>query len=266
MSADAGASPAKIPWGEEIVVPAGGWRSWRIGPLKLWAQRLAKEWRVAWQEDAGDDDEPETAPGEPPEAATLERVAADRLGERLIMSPGLADRSVVVRPQTRFRLVPGGEVALYLGTPLWFRLETSEPRHRLLDLPTRRPSDTWFGPSTTAGELCYAGRTAARLNRENLPAVTHLAFTRVLLRNRADDDLLLERINLPVPNLALFAGGGGALWTQTVRVERGADGHLAEVRIDDRPPALAEAARRLAGPRVRAGRNAFSRALSALLG
>ena len=107
----------------------------------------------------------------------------------------------------------------------------------------------------------------ARLNRDNLAAAPHLAFTRVLLRNRGDDDLLLERINLPVPELALFVGAGGALWTQTVCLERGADGKLAEVRIEDEPPAEAgPGARRLAEPRAGAAGNVFSRAMSALLG
>lgn len=270
MSSRTQAESESLPWGREIEIPTEEWRHWRVGPLTLWTQRLASEWRLAWQESS--ETRPDTlqaieeAPEAPPDTASVERVASHRLGELLIASPRLADRSVVVRPETRFRLAPEGEVELYIGTPLWVHLETSEPRHQLLDIPTRRPSDTWFGPSTTAGELCYAERTAARLNRDNLPAVPHLAITRVLLRNRADDDLLLERINLPVPNLALFADAADQLWTQAVRVDRGAAGQLAEVRIDDQPPAEAGPARRLAAPRTAADRGVISRALSALLG
>lgn len=258
-------------WWGELEIPAEAWRRWRIGPLSFWIRRLESEWRLAWQEEAGDEelDAPEVnlpASEAPPESATRERVASHGLGERLIVSPQLADRPVVVRPETRFRLVPGGEVELYVCTPLWVRLETSEPRRLLLDVPTRRPSDSWFGPSTTEGELCYAGRVAVRLHSDNLPASPHRAMTQVRLSNRAADDLLLERLNLPVPNLALFADAGGRLWTQTVSVERGADGELAEVVIADGPPPEAAAAERFAEPRIAMSRNVFSRALGALLG
>ncbi len=266
---DSPANPAATPWGD-FAIAANAWRRWQVGPLTLWIQRLANEWRLAWQEET-DETHPgalevdEAAPEGPPETAFLERIASHRLGERLIVAPRLADRSVVVRPETSFRLAPQGVVDLYVGTPLWVFLETSEPAHRLLDVPTQRPSDSWFGPSTTEGELCYAGRTSARLQRDNLSRSPHRAVTRVRLRNRADDDLLLERLNLPVPNLGLFSDDGGQIWTQTVSVERGADGKLAEVRIEEQPPAEAEAAAQIAQPRVVIDRNVFSRALGALL-
>lgn len=258
-----------LTWGE-FEHPPNTWKHWRVGPLTLWIQRQPNEWRLAWQEEA-DNDQLETpgvdpsVPEGPPDTATLERVASDRMGERLIVSPRLADRSVVVRPETRFRLAPEGQIELFIGTPLWVHFETSEPCYKLLDIPTHRPSDSWFGP-TTAGELCYAGRTAARLCLDNLPVAPHLAITRVLLRNRGDDDMLLERINLPVPNLALFAGTGGALWTQTVKVDRSADGKRAEVQIEDNPPADVATTHKLAEPRQATDRGVFSRALGALLG
>ena len=258
-------------WGEHSL-PQGEWHRWRIGSLTLWIKRLESEWRLAWLEEEGEEDRPDLpevnrpAPDGPPEAATLERVVSRHLGERLIVSPRLADRCVVTRPETRFRLAAHGEVELYVGTLLWMHLATVEPDQELLDIPTRRPSDTWFGPSTTDGELCYASRTAARLRRDHLLTVPHRAVTLVRLRNQADDDLLLERLNLPVPNLALFADARGDLWTQSVSVERGSDGELAEVRIEADPPAAAAGAERLAEPRGAVARNVFSRALGALLG
>lgn len=270
MDTDVPNEEARRWWGE-FEVPAESWRRWRIGSLALWVQRLDSEWRLAWcHEPSGDVSEmPEAnlpAPEGPPETAKLERVASHRLGERLLVSPRLADRPVVVRPETSFRLAPGGEVELFVGTPLWIHLRTSEPVQQLLDLPSRRLPDSWFGPSTTEGELCYASRTGARLRRENLRPSPRLALTRVHLSNRGDDDLLLERLNLPVPNLALFVGRGERLWTEAVSVERGADAKLAEVRIEPAPPDDAGMAERIGEARVRMTRNVFSRALGALLG
>ena len=258
-------------WGEFDFSSSHAWRRWRIGPLTLWCQHLVGEWRLAWQTE-GDDEYPDLpeanlpAPEGASDTATLERVASRLLGDRLLVTPRLADRPVVVRPETSFRLVPGGEIEFYVGTPLWVCLESCEPIHRLLDVPTRRPSDSWFGPSTTEGELCYSGKISARLQRDNLPISQHRAITQVRLHNQAEDDLLLERINLPVPNLALFVGEGGRLWTQTVSVERSSDAKRAEVRIEDAPPVEAGKVERVAEARSAMPRNVFSRALGALLG
>lgn len=255
------------PWWGEFEIPRESWRRWRVGPLSLWVLGLDDEWRLAYEEEAAEAAaEADRPSSEPPESATVERIAAARLGGRLIVTPALGDRSIVTRPETSFRLAAGGAVDLYVGTSVWLRLESAEPRHLLLDVPTRRPSDSWFGPSTTEGELCYAGRTSARLRRHNLPLSPHHAVTRVRLTNRASDPLQLERLNLPVPNLALFADAEARLWTQALSVERDADGKLAKVRIEDRPPAEAEAAERLSEPREARSKNVFSRALTAFVG
>lgn len=264
---NAEASTTSLRWWGEFEISRDAWRRWRIGPLSLWVRRLDDEWRLAHEEDAAEAAaEADRPSSEPPATATVERFAAARLGERLIVTPGLGDRSIVTRPETSFRLAAGGAVDLYVGTPVWLRLESAEPRHLLLDVPTRRPSDSWFGPSTTEGELSYAGRTSARLRRENLPVSPHRAVTRVRLTNRAPDPLLLERLNLPVPNLTLFADAEARLWTQAVSVEREEDGKLAKVRIDDRPPAEAKGVERLSEPREARSKNVFSRALDTFLG
>ena len=270
MGTDATSGTSPTPWGE-FDFDSEVWRRWRLGPTTLWIQRLPNEWRVAWQEsrDPGVELSLEVAredPEGPPEAAQCERIASQRLSERLRLSPRLADRSVVARPETRFRLAPQGEVEIFIGTAVWLRLENVDPELVLLEVPARRLSDSWFGPSTTQGELCYSSQTAARLQRQNIPYAVHRAFTRVLLRNHAADDLVLERINLPVPNLALFEDPEGVLWTQSVRMERASDGKGAEVQIEAGPPDFSAASRRLAGPRVQVQRNIFSKALDALLG
>lgn len=66
-----------------------------------------------------------------------------------------------------------------------------------------RPSDTWFGPTTSEGEPCYASKTVCRLRVEDVPLRPHRCLTKVTLRNRADDSLSLDRLKLPVNALAL---------------------------------------------------------------
>lgn len=265
-------SHEQLRWWGEFEIPPGRAGRWRIGALTIWVEHLEHEWRLAWEEAKGEaaDETVEVVcpaePGEVPETATVERVAWLRPDGRLIVTPRLADRPIVSRPEIRFRLAGGGEVDLYVGHPLWVRFETAEPSRRLLEIPIRRPSDTWFGPSTLEGELCYASRTKARLRLENVAPEPSWGLTEVRLRNRAKDDLVLERINLPVPNLALFADVEHRLWTQSVSVERDADGKLAEVRIGAGPPAQVASAERVSGPRQEGAQSVFSRALEALLG
>jgi hypothetical protein len=67
----------------------------------------------------------------------------------------------------------------------------------IFDQPTHRPSDTWFGPTTMTGELCYAIRTSVRLNLENLPARPGRAISVVQVKNQSRTDLKVEKPRVP---------------------------------------------------------------------
>ena len=99
-----------------------------------------------------------------------------------------------------------------------------------------RPSDTWFGPTTMDGELCYASQTYARLNLENLPIGPHHAITQVTIQNRAESQLLVEQLKLPVPYLALFEASDGLLWTQGITMTRSRDTDMADLQIEKGAP------------------------------
>ena len=106
----------------------------------------------------------------------------------------------------------------------------------LQSIAIQRLSDTWFGPSTLEGELCYASTTHCRLNVKELPQRTHRVITPVLIRNQANTTLLLERLNLPTPLLPLYCSSSGQLWTPQVTLTREKDGDQAELIIDNKPP------------------------------
>lgn len=258
-------------WGARSI-PPGRAGIWRIGPLSLWIRRFEHEWRVAYE--TGDDpmeDRLEIAAPvddvEPPETATTRRYVADGLTERIVLMPALLDRAVVVRPELPLDVLPEQEVTLYMSTPVFVRLQTDEREGTLIDeVPSFRLSDTWFGPNTLTGELCYSSRTHARLNFQNVQFRPGRAVTAVRLRNRGRDRLRLERFNLPVPNLHLFRDAAGRLWTEMVTVERQRDRPDVEVRLQPAPPPLAEGAQRLLPPRAPAERNVLVRAFGALLG
>ncbi len=88
------------------------------------------------------------------------------------------------------------------------------------DVPIVRPSDTWFGPMIGEGELCYAARTSCRLDPSRIQVRPFRATTAVTLRNEMETNLTIDRLKLPVQELALYAAEDGRLWTQDAVLTR----------------------------------------------
>jgi len=267
-------TPPPVWWGE-FEIPEGQAGSWQIGPLALVVQRQPMEWRVAHERasDVLDDTVAVACPIDPEavvEKGKVLRIVSRHAQGHLHITPVLADRPLVARPETAFRLLPGEEIGLYVSIPLWVRVEiearNDNGRQEILDVASWRPPDTWFGPSTSDGELGYAIRINARLNRENLPVLGYRAITQVVVRNRAQDSLSLERMSLPVPNLSLFYDADSYLSTQTVMMERDREGKLVQVDIGSGPPEEIRDPQLVSGPREVIHRNVLVRALSRLLG
>ncbi len=266
------AAPAEGPrWFGSFTIPEGRAGRWRLGPMSLSAEHLLGEWRLIHahgdepMDTALEVSVPTDATDPLPRAETL-RFAFDTADDDLRVLPSAADRSIVARPETPFYLAARQRTTIYLSTPLWCRVEWGRPLHTLLDVPTSRPSDTWFGPNTREGELCYASRTKARLRLDLVPRRPGRVMTAVALDNRAADALFIERVNIPAPFLSVFFDGAGDFWTETIRVEREADGEICGASIDHGAPREAGTAERVAEPRRVHDRNVMMRAFRALVG
>jgi hypothetical protein len=105
-----------------------------------------------------------------------------------------------------------------------------------------------MGPSTGEGELCYATETAARLERPSGSLHPHRALTELRIRNGGSDTLHLERVNLAVPYLSVYADPEGALWTESVVLERTPSAPTGRLEVGH-PPVPSEAGR-IAAPRL----------------
>jgi len=149
------------------------------------------------------------------------------------ITPQLADRPVVTRPLTSTELLPRESATLLVSTALWARVEVGA--QTLAELPTLRPSDTWFGANTREGELCYASHTRARLHMDNLQISPFRAITPITIRNDGEDNLKLERINVPVPHLTLYCDGT-RFWTSALSVTRSENLATAKLHIEADPP------------------------------
>jgi hypothetical protein len=174
------------------------------------------------------------------------------------LTPRLADRPVVARPLTSTELPPGERATLLVSTVLWARIEIGA--QVLAELPTLRPSDTWFGPDTLEGELCYASQTRARLHMNNVQVSAFRAITPVSIRNDGDDNLKLERLNVPVPHLTLYCDGT-RFWTSALSVVREENLATAKLRIEASPPPRAIT---VAPPRRPIRGGVFDRAINLL--
>jgi hypothetical protein len=240
-----------LPWWGTYHIAEGEGGVWEIGPLVLTVERRAREWRVSWRHDPSNDGiASRCAVSCPVPAATLPatdqaaRFASSATTRELRLEPALPDRQVVARPELPLNLLGGEEVSLFVSVPLSVRIFTSGDRP-LVDVPSQRLTDTWFGPSTRVGELCYAQRTKAKLHAAELPICPHLAICRVRLANHAQSPLVVDRLSLPVNHLDLWAHRDRGLWTRAIEVERAADGSLASVRLGEGPPEQAAGAVRL---------------------
>jgi hypothetical protein len=256
-------------WWGEPELELGQAARWRIGPLSLYAHRLEHEWRVVAERGpdpfttALEVEHPFPVALIPPAKDAL-RLAFKAAPARLFLSPAMADRSLVLRPEGAVLIPPNESVQLFVSTPLWLRLRFGAkdgPEH---ELPIYRPSDTWFGARTTEGELCYASRTHALLVLEDVIRRPHRAITAVTVKNRCEEPLRLDRLKLPVRHLTLFAGHDDSLWTEGVTLDRDSPDEVASMRVEAAPPHAAGAVTKLSEPRERAGGNVVFRAFEAL--
>ncbi len=240
-----------------------------FGPLNLDIFRDSGEWRLSWSYDDELDVSSrvsmEVVDGMA-ESETFERYVFGGGSGRVQLRPLLMERPVVIRPREPVFLPSGEQTTLYLSTPLCLQVEVGEPAVVLRELPMVRLSDTWFGPSTREGELCYSGRTHARHSISEVPRRPHRAVTPLRIHNAAPAVLPLEKVSVPVPVLSVYGQRDGHLWTQGVSLKRSTDTDLAALQVHRGAPAYAKDATLLSGPRQEAERGGLVRAFSVLFG
>ncbi|MEF8795466.1 MAG: hypothetical protein V5A48_03365 [Salinivenus sp.] len=267
-------------WGPaSLDLHTGG--EWHVGPTTLWVYRSSHDWRVVVRPStdpaAADpmaqrsgatlpvaDDAMSAVLEADDDALTTHRFSAQDTDESVALRPALADRAVVTRPEHPLSVLPDEAVTLYLSTPLWVRVELVESGRRLTEIPSHRMSDTWFGPSTREGTLCYATRTAGRLHLDRLPRRLHRALTPLTVQNRTAEPLALERIQLPVPHLSLYVTVDDAIWTDPVTMTHRTKGEGAAVQIREGPPSEHPEAEPIQAPREDTRQGLFTSTFSAV--
>lgn len=254
-----GAPPEALPrWWGQFHVPLGGAARWRIGPLQMTVRRQPWAWSLAtcslgpWDDPSLEVAAP-CAPDEPdPPGTQQHRFTFSETADPLQLDPRLPDRTVVATSTAPFHLLPGEDSLSFVSVPLWVALRVGPERKLAMELPIKRPPDTWLGPSTMEGQLCYGSRDPLQQVAARVPGLPHRATIPLRLVNRSSATFQLDRVRVPVPNLSLWRGADGRLWTQavTVQLERG---DKAGVELGPGAPEAAGGAELLAPPRQESG-------------
>lgn len=244
---------------------------WTIGPFSLQILRREKEWLIWYlQQNFAETDEDtwslEKNACVNNEEGEIKRYIFSQTEESLLIMPRLADRPVVVKAVKPLHILAGQQVDMYVSTPLWFSASVHANGTELQEMPIARPSDTWFGPSTMQGELCYASNTHGRLYLSDLPLRPHRAISPVKINNQTNKPLLLTQLSLPTPYLSLFDTDGGGLWTEAITLLNDDNSDLAKVSFADSPPLPHAAARKIVDARQKKETNMLFHTFSTLFG
>ncbi|MEY2864304.1 MAG: hypothetical protein RLY58_2011 [Pseudomonadota bacterium] len=246
---------ADLKWWGEYQFDIGQSRAWLLGSLLLRLTRGVNEWQLEYHrprhQDENDQDWQLLSPEEDfGQKTTLERYLFAHTGDRLTLLPRLADRSVVVKPVNPIYIPAGQQGTMFISTPLWVAAYIPEQKAPLFDTPILRPNDTWFGPNTLRGEVCYATPVFCRTELAHLPPRPFRAVTPVHFHNNGTNQLELARINLPVPALPLFhSADTGRLWTSPIDVLHDATARPPRIRIDHHTPTQAGEVSFIGAPR-----------------
>lgn len=239
-------------WGA-VDLQAGEARNYVLGDLRLRLRRRSEEvWMHSRHPSSGEGGDGEAvedgvasgAEIRAPDETPSEEIPAEEwirwalpAEEELELTPTLPDRSVVVSPEQPFFLPPEGRARIYVRVPLFVSVRTTgevaEPT-TLEEFPSVVLSDTWWG-SFTEGALGYWIETRARRDVPTGLHDRHLAICPLLLVNRSDQPLPVERFAIRVAYLTLLRRDE-VIWTDEVQVRYRGGHEGSEIRYTGEVP------------------------------
>lgn len=85
--------------------------------------------------------------------------------KKICLKPALPDKSLVIQPDTSYKILPRQQVDLFIAIPIWLQIYVDEPsdENLLIDKGMVEFSQTWFGP-IDKGEIAYNFKTPLKFN------------------------------------------------------------------------------------------------------
>lgn len=227
-----------------------------VGALELYVNLLENEWQFRHCYVTED----ETKTERKIQLSPLKKMSRDELEpmrfihshnhDKLQFRPRLANKSIVAKPYMPVFLPSEQTVTVYISTPVWLAIFLDDQKQPLLEVPTFKLSDTWFGPKPHIGELCYSSRFSGRIDLSALPKRASRIITPVKITNNGADNLKLEKISIPCDYLAVYLNENNELWTPTLSILREVDKNKTQVTIEKSLHPSLENAKRVGEPRV----------------
>ncbi|GAB3054026.1 hypothetical protein GCM10027155_20480 [Acinetobacter apis] len=232
-----------IKWWGEYLFELDQSRTWKFGSLILQITRHAQEWRVEFHRPLVQHDyeqswreilDPDYVL---PEPKHVERYMFRKTQNQFQLMPRLADHSVVIHPIEPIYIPAGQKGLLYISTPLWVVGFAEGHEDPLFDIPVIQPKETWFGPDTKKGELCYSTKVNGRTELEKLEPKAFRAVTPIVFHNTSHEQLRFDRMNVPIVALPLFfSEETNRLWTSHIKVIHDSSDRPSRVKIENRTP------------------------------
>jgi hypothetical protein len=204
-----------------------------MGCLKLWLVHDQREWRLA--------SEYAVKPAEKikseilshdPKHKDWQRWEVSDQSDSVMLEPGLPDRSVVIRTDHPLRLARSVNKLFFVGIPMWIRITVA--RTVICEIPSMVLSNTWFG-EIEEGELCYAWKSMARQNVEDLDISSFKAFCPVQIRNTTKTPLEYHRLCIHTDHLTLYRSSQ-RFWTNRLNVTYKGIEHLSHIDLVQSAP------------------------------
>ncbi|MGB6977444.1 MAG: hypothetical protein WBE18_08345 [Gammaproteobacteria bacterium] len=228
---------------------------WQLGSCLLSIVRTIEEWQIAstYADELADQPAQIAVPKlsyHSKHSPIFKHFGFAATTSEITLLPVLASRNQVSRPEFPFYVPAGQKVILYISSPAWVCVSLGQSKQILHEIPTQLQSDTWFGSNTRRGELCYASHTRCRRQFDPALLQPHRIISTVTIINNASQNLLIERLKLPLPYLSVYCCQQGYLWTEDLTMEHKTSSRGAIVHIEKGLPHMAQQPQQISKPRL----------------
>lgn len=257
-------------WAHGYTMASGQTHYHELSHTRVWVTLLNQEWQLRHEPIPGSEDQNQwnqrIAWSLPGSDVSVQRFVRPDAGSQVRYLPVMADKPTVMRPSQPLTLPPLTECTIYVGTLVTMAVQAGSAGTTLMELPLAQPALTWLGRNSMEGDLCYAAATYARLALETVPKRPWRAITPVTIVNRRSQPLLLERLSLPTPLLALYRNERDQLWTPKVTITCETDMASARLKVDNGTVEAAGDCTLITAAREQPVRGTFVRAFDRMFG
>lgn len=147
------------------------------------------------------------------------KIIHSNTGNKLLISPNLPDRPLVIKPEKQILLMPKSTIEIIIPIPTWASFYTKHRQNdsKLIDYALQNLSSTWFG-EPNSGILCYGlnnfllkNAMPDTLNYNNINCL-------VSIINDSEKQLEIQRFLLNTDYLSIYSGEKG-FYTNPVSIK-----------------------------------------------